>query len=77
MHHLTLRVAWHDRAWDGAVCDHPADNAFCLCLDRVREGRDDPYEQSVAGLHWADLNGDPSAVPAGGWGLHERPGVDA
>jgi hypothetical protein len=56
VHHLTLRVAWHDRAWDGAVCDHPADNAFCLCLDRVREGRDDAYEQSVAGLHWADLN---------------------
>ena len=56
--HLTVRVAWHDRAWDGAVCDHPARNAFCLALDRVRESRDDAYEESVAGRHWADLHDD-------------------
>jgi hypothetical protein len=57
MRHLTLRVAWHDRAWDGAVCNHPSDNAFCLALDRIREGRDDRYEDSVAGRSWADLSG--------------------
>jgi hypothetical protein len=55
--HLTLRVAWHDRAWDGTVCERPSENAFCLCLDRIRERRDDTYEQTVAGRHWADLNG--------------------
>lgn len=49
MRHLTLRVAWHDRAWDGAVCNHPSDNAFCLALDRVRESRDDAYEDGIAG----------------------------
>ena len=26
MRHLTLRVAWHDRAWDGTVCDHASEN---------------------------------------------------
>jgi hypothetical protein len=30
--HLTVRVAWHDRAWDGTVCDHPSENGFCLAL---------------------------------------------
>ena len=58
MLHLTVRVAWHDRAWDGAVCDHPARNAFCLALDRVRESRNDAYEETIAGRHWADLPGD-------------------
>lgn len=58
MLHLTIRVAWHDRAWDGAVCDHPARNAFCLALDRVRESRNDAYEETIAGRHWADLHGD-------------------
>ena len=32
--HLTQRVAWHDRKWDGHVCDHPKDNSSCLALDR-------------------------------------------
>ncbi len=57
MRHLTLRVAWHDRAWDGAVCHRPSNNAFCLALDRVRERRNDAYEDGVAGRHWADLDG--------------------
>ena len=41
MRHLTLRVAWHDRAWDGTVCTNPSENAFCLALDRIRLERDD------------------------------------
>ena len=28
MRHLTLRVAWHDRAWDGHVCSNPSENSF-------------------------------------------------
>jgi hypothetical protein len=55
--HLTARVAWHDRAWDGTVCNHPTDNAFCLALDRIREERDDLHEEKIAGQHWADLDG--------------------
>jgi len=58
MKHLTLRAAWQDRAWDGAVCNSPSANAFCLALDRVREGRDDAYEDGVAGRLWSDLTGD-------------------
>lgn len=58
MRHLTQRVAWHDRGWDGTVCDHPRENAFCLALDRIHEGRDDDHEESVAGSHWAGLGDD-------------------
>ena len=26
--HLSTRLVWHDRAWDGHVCDHPSKNAY-------------------------------------------------
>lgn len=56
MQHLTVRVAWHDRAWDGTVCNHPSENGFCLALKRIREDRNDADEERVAGRHWADLS---------------------
>jgi len=55
MLHLTQRVAWHDRGWDGAICDRPDDNSFCLALDRIRAERDDRAEVVRAGSHWAEL----------------------
>lgn len=55
MKHLTQRVAWHDRQWDGHVCDHPKDNSSCLALDRIREGRDDAQEEELAGRSFAEL----------------------
>lgn len=27
--HITARMAWHDRGWDGRVCDDPAANSYC------------------------------------------------
>lgn len=38
--HITARMAWHDRGWDGRVCDDPAGNSFCsgshsLLSDRI------------------------------------------
>lgn len=53
--HLTVRVAWHDQRWNGTVCSAPSRNSFCLDLDRVREERDDDYEDSVRLTHFADL----------------------
>lgn len=26
--HLSTRLVWHDRAWDGHICDHPSKNAY-------------------------------------------------
>lgn len=53
--HLTVRVAWHQQRWNGTVCSAASSNAFCLDLDRVREERDDAYEDSVGSTHFADL----------------------
>ncbi len=30
--HLSVRVPWHDSAWNGTICQRPADNASCLIL---------------------------------------------
>ncbi len=61
MRHVTQRVAWHDRAWDGHVCSHPSENAFCLALDRVHLERNDEYEDGIAGELLADL--EPGDLP--------------
>lgn len=55
MFHLTLRVAWHDSRWDGGVCRAPSCNSYCVALDRIREGRNDTYEDTLAGRAWKEL----------------------
>lgn len=47
--HLSTRLVWHDRAWDGHVCDHPSKNAYCVVHGHVRDGRDDDREDRAAG----------------------------
>ena len=47
--HLSIRVPWHDRGWDGSVCQCPQQNSGCLVLTNVRENRDDELELSLAG----------------------------
>ncbi len=58
MFHLALRVPWHDRRWDGCVCDKPRQNAFCVALDRIRGERDDVAEEKIKGKHFGELNHD-------------------
>jgi hypothetical protein len=53
--HLSIRVAWHDSKWNGAVCKHPSKNAFCLNLPRIYQEKNDQAEEGIAGNHWADL----------------------
>ena len=55
MQHLAIRVAWHDARWGGTVCDAPSANPYCVALERVREERDDAYEDGVAGLPFEQL----------------------
>jgi hypothetical protein len=64
VHHLTIRVAWHDDNWAGTVCKAPARNAYCVALDRIREWRNDANEAAeaeVAGCSWSTL--DAKALP--------------
>ena len=55
--HLSTRLAWHDRAWDGHICDHPSQNAYCIVHQHIRDGRDDAREDEAAGRPLADLDG--------------------
>ena len=55
MRHLSMRVPWHDRGWDGHVCNKPLENSSCLALKLIAESRKDEFEQSVAGKAFDDL----------------------
>jgi hypothetical protein len=41
---LSARVPWHDRAWDGHVCNDPLANSSCLALKLIAEKRRDDFE---------------------------------
>ncbi len=71
--HLSTRLVWHDRAWDGHVCDRPSHNASCIVHQHIREKRNDAREDETAGLSLAVLDGwrppcsrDPMAFSAHG-----------
>ncbi len=34
--HISARLDWHDRGWDGHVCDDPAANTFCIGNSHIR-----------------------------------------
>lgn len=53
--HLTVRVAWHQERWNGTVCRRASGNSYCLDLKRIREERDDQYEDRLGQRHFADL----------------------
>jgi len=60
LHHVTIRVPWHDGGWTGTVCARPLDNSSCLVLPRIGEGRRDEVEagwdsQRLDELDHADL----------------------
>ena len=55
--HLSTRLAWHDRGWDGRVCDEPHLNAHCIVHQHIRESRDDEQERRFAGTTLSELDG--------------------
>ncbi|MEV7226952.1 ATP-dependent RecD-like DNA helicase [Polymorphospora sp. NPDC051019] len=70
MYHLTIRVAWHDNAWNGTVCRDPRGNPYCLDLDRIRIERNDGREIVNAGRPFAELDlaqRPPCAAESGGF----------
>lgn len=57
--HITARMAWHDRGWDGRICDDPAGNTYCvgshsLLSDRLAREKKVECERPCAALD-ADL----------------------
>ena len=55
---LSVRVPWHDRAWDGHVCDAPLANSACLALKLVAENRRDKIEDDHKGEAFETLTPD-------------------
>lgn len=49
LHHVTIRVPWHDSAWNGSVCKNPCSNTSCMVLPRIGTGRNDSKEREFAG----------------------------
>jgi len=62
--HVSIRVPWHDTAWDGRVCAEPSLNGACLKLKRIAAERNDEAEDRVAGqsLEVLDQNDWPCCV---------------
>lgn len=74
--HLSIRVAWHDAGWNGAVCANPSQNSFCATLDRIREGKSDE-EDKLASLPFDRLTQDqlPPCKAESGFFMSPRPWV--
>ena len=47
--HLSIRVPWHDRGWDGTVCQDPCGNTACLKLNGILEGKKEDIEVGICG----------------------------
>ena len=54
--HLSMRVPWMDRPWDGAVCNAPRANGSCVLLKNIGPKRDDMFEVDHAGQPFAQLD---------------------
>ncbi len=53
--HLSIRVPWHDRGWDGHVCNQPLENSACLALKLIATRRRDDVESRIAQEAFEDL----------------------
>ncbi|MGO9397438.1 MAG: ATP-dependent RecD-like DNA helicase [Xanthobacteraceae bacterium] len=58
LRHISLRVPWHDTAWDGRVWANPRLNSSCLKLRRIAEGRNDAAEEKIKGELLSNLSED-------------------
>lgn len=58
LRHLSIRVPWHDNAWNGTICSNPRDNGACLVLKNCSQNRDDELESNLAGKSIKGLNED-------------------
>ena len=56
LHHVTIRVPWHDGGWTGSVCSRPLDNTSCLILPRIGEGRRDEVDARCASQRLDELD---------------------
>ena len=56
LRHVSIRVPWHDAAWNGTVCNAPHLNGACTKLKRIAAGKHVQAEMSIAGKRLVDLS---------------------
>ena len=56
MKHISIRVPWHDKKWNGSVCNCPKNNPFCMMLHNISEKKDIEKEQSLSGKTFFELS---------------------
>jgi hypothetical protein len=54
MKHISIRLPWHDRGWDGCVCNNPSKNSYCkgfhsVNAEKIRRDKDDKKEENIKG----------------------------
>nr|CUV28159.1 ATPase [Ralstonia solanacearum] len=55
VHHISIRVPWHDDQWRGTVCKKPRDNGACVALPEIAEAKHDEAEMCVAGRRFDEI----------------------
>ena len=55
--HLSVRVPWHDLAWNGTICANPNGNQSCAMLEGIRNDRDDEWEAAHCSKNISTING--------------------
>ncbi len=58
MKHISIRVPWHDKKWNGHVCDCPTNNPFCMILKNICKDKNCEKEEIVASKGWSSLSVD-------------------
>ena len=56
MHHVSVRVPWHDTDWTGRVCASPRTNQSCAVLNRIKKEKDPVAEAEIAGQAFGDVD---------------------
>jgi ATP-dependent exoDNAse (exonuclease V) alpha subunit len=57
LRHLSVRVPWHDKGWNGTICDDPRNNASCMFLPRI-QSKDVEYEESKHSQELHEISAD-------------------
>src|SRR3954470_23022560 len=55
MHHVSVRVPWHDTDWTGRVCAAPRQNQSCAVLNRIKKEKDPDSQAEIAARPFAEL----------------------
>ena len=65
--HISARLAWHDRGWNGHICNDPKANTYCVgqnsfLQEAIASRRDLAWEIPLAGKPCHGLDGVPPCV---------------